>query len=68
MKDDSGLTQTSITHPLSSEFKFSTETTNSSSSCIDKDGLSQSEDHHRWNLFDTIKIHTDKRRLINPNG
>lgn len=68
VKDDGGLAQTSIAHPLSSDFKFSTETTNASGSCIDRDSLNQSEDHYRWNLFDTIKIHTDKRRLNDSNG
>lgn len=62
-----------ISHPLLSDYhKCSTETTllpkkdnnNSSSSRSNSSSSSTADEHHKWKLFDSIKIHTDKRKSI----
>lgn len=62
-----------ILHPLSSDYKSSAETTTVPVNYVDKDSSIQhaanaSDEHHKWKLFDSIKIHTDKRRSIDPTG
>lgn len=62
-----------ISHPLSSNYKISTEVTTVPVHHSDKDGTSHhgssaTDEHHKWKLFDTIKIHTDKRRSVDPSG
>lgn len=56
-------------HPLSNEYKISTETLHTIS---DDDVVTQrsgsTDEPSRWKLFDTIKIHTDKRRSVDANG
>lgn len=59
-----------MSHPLSSDFyKCSTETAlwprkdNSSSS-----STSSTDEPHKWKLFDSIKIHTDKRKSIDTTA
>lgn len=66
-------TNTTIPHPLSSDYKFSAETTSVPVHFVDKDGSSHhsstsTDEHHKWKLFDTIKIHTDKKRSPDPAG
>lgn len=79
VKDGGIIGQTSIkpiiSHPLSNDFyhKYSTETTLVPSNLCDKDnssghGSSSTDEHHKWKLFDTIKIHTDKRKSIDSTG
>lgn len=67
VKDASVSSQPIAYHPLSNDYKFSTETTYSAN---DGDNGSQriSDEPSRWKLFDTIKIHTDKRRSVDTNG
>lgn len=64
-------------HPLSNDFngKSSTETTlvpsshhHEKESGSSSHGHAASDEHHKWKLFDTIKIHTDKRRSIDATG
>lgn len=56
-----------IAHPLSSD--YSTETTlvpkkdNSTSS-----SSPSTEENHKWKLFDSIKIHTDKRKSVDSTA
>lgn len=63
-----------ISHPLSSDYyKYSADITTVPVNYVDKEssshhGNSAMDEHHKWKLFDTIKIHTDKRRSIDPNG
>lgn len=62
-----------ISHPLSSDYKSSAETTTVPANYVDKEashqhGASATDEHHKWKLFDSIKIHTDKRRSIDPTG
>lgn len=62
-----------VSHPLSSEFKSSAETTSVPAHFVDKDvsshhSHSATDEHHKWKLFDTIKIHTDKKRSADPSG
>lgn len=62
-----------ILHPLSSDYKSSAEITSIPTSYMDKEGTSQhgsssTDEHYKWKLFDSIKIHTDKRRSIDPTG
>lgn len=66
-------TQQSISHPLSSDYKSSAEITTVPANYVDKDGVSHhsssaTDEHYKWKLFDSIKIHTDKRRSIDPTG
>lgn len=68
-------TQQIISHPLSNDFnKFSTETTlvpsneRESSSSSSHNANTTIDEHHKWKLFDTIKIHTDKRKSIDSTG
>lgn len=76
IKDGGVITQTSpqnISHPLSSDYKSSAEITTVPISYLDKESTSQhgsstTDEHHKWKLFDTIKIHTDKRRSFDPTG
>lgn len=62
-----------ILHPLSSDYKSSAEITTIPANYVDKEGSNQhganaADEHHKWKLFDSIKIHTDKRRSIDPTG
>lgn len=77
VKDGGVITQTSpqtISHPLSNDYKYSSEVTTVPVSYVDKESGSASgsgnttDEHHKWKLFDTIKIHTDKRRSTDPTG
>lgn len=76
VKDGGVITQTSpqsISHPLSSDYKSSAEITTVPVSYVNRDGgshhgASTTDEHHKWKLFDSIKIHTDKRRSIDPTG
>lgn len=67
VKDACVSSQSMANHPLSNEYKYPTETTYSTS---DGDNGSQrnADEPSRWKLFDTIKIHTDKRRSVDSNG
>lgn len=67
---DSGVSPSHSTH---SDSKFSTEKTTApsghSSSNYDKaHSSSHTDEHHKWKLFDTIKIHTDKRQNTDAHG
>lgn len=67
-----GVAQT-ISHPLSSDYKFSAEKTSVPINYVDKESASHhsgssTDEHHKWKLFDTIKIHTDKRRSVETTG
>lgn len=56
-------------HPLSNDYKISTETLQTIN---DGDVLAQrsnsTDEPSLWKLFDSIKIHTDKRRSVDANG
>lgn len=71
-KDGAQTPSPSISHPLSSDYKYSAETTAVPVSYVDKESSSHYgggiDEHHKWKLFDSIKIHTDKRRSIDPTG
>lgn len=73
VKDGGVIAQTSpqtISHPLSNDYKYSSEVTTVPVSYVDKESGSgqPADEHHKWKLFDTIKIHTDKRRSNDPTG
>lgn len=76
IKDGGLITQTSpqhFSHPLSNDYKSSAEINTVPISYVDKENTSQhgssvTDEHHKWKLFDTIKIHTDKRRSFDPTG
>lgn len=69
-----GQSPPKISHPLSSDYyKYSSDITTVPMHYVDKEssshhGNSALDEHHKWKLFDTIKIHTDKRRSFDPNG
>ncbi|XP_055308678.1 sorting nexin-13 isoform X2 [Sitodiplosis mosellana] len=47
------------------------ETTTVPANYVDREGSSQhganaTDEHYKWKLFDSIKIHTDKRRSVDP--
>lgn len=69
-----GQSPPKISHPLASDYyKYSADITTVPVNYVDKEssshhGHSAMDEHHKWKLFDTIKIHTDKRRSIDPNG
>lgn len=69
-----GQSPPKISHPLSSDYyKYSADITTVPVNYVDKEssshhGHSALDEHHKWKLFDTIKIHTDKRRSVDPNG
>lgn len=69
-----GQSPPKILHPLSSDYyKFPSDITTVPVNYVDKQssshhGHSALDEHHKWKLFDTIKIHTDKRRSFDPNG
>lgn len=70
-KDGAQTPSPSISHPLSSDYKYLTETTAVPVSYVDKDSSGYHtgiDEHHKWKLFDSIKIHTDKRRSIDPTS
>lgn len=68
-----GQSPPKMSHPLSSDYyKFSSDTTTVPANYVEKESTSHQssalDEHHKWKLFDTIKIHTDKRRSFDPNG
>lgn len=69
-----GQSPPKISHPLSSDFyKYSSDITTVPANFVNKEssshhGNSAQDEHHKWKLFDTIKIHTDRRRSFDPNG
>lgn len=71
---DGGVITTNISHPLSCDYKSSTEITTVPAHYVDKHNSSHHrgggsiDEHHKWKLFDTIKIHTDKRRSVDQTG
>lgn len=71
---DGGISNShqNISHPLSCDNKFSTEISTVPTNYADGENSKYhsgtTDEHHKWKLFDTIKIHTDKRRSIDPSG
>lgn len=71
---DGGISNShqNISHPLSCDNKFSAEISTVPTNYADgensKHHSGTTDEHHKWKLFDTIKIHTDKRRSIDPSG
>lgn len=71
-----GQSPPKISHPLSSDYyKYSSDITTVPVNYVDKESTSHHantlDEHHKWKLFDSfnsVKIHTDKRRSIDPNG
>lgn len=69
-----GQSPPKILHPLSNDYyQYSSEITTVPVHYVDKEssshhGNSASDEHHKWKLFDTIKIHTDKLRSHDQNG
>lgn len=53
-------------HPLSNDYKISTEINDGDVGTQQRS--SSTEESSRWKLFDSIKIHTDKRRSVDTNG
>lgn len=73
VKDGGIISHQNISHPLSSDYKTSTDVTTVPVNYADKygsghHGSTATDEHHKWKLFDTIKIHTDKRRSVDPSG
>lgn len=70
----SGHSPPKISHPLSNDYyKYSADVTTVPTNFVDREssshhGHSALDEHHKWKLFDTIKIHTDRRRSHDPNG
>lgn len=69
-----GQSPPKILHPLSNDYyKFSADITTVPVNYVDKESSSHHgntalDEHHKWKLFDTIKIHTDKLRSHDSNG
>lgn len=69
---DGGICASSTSHSANSDSKSFIETTTvpggTSSPSHHEKNSSHSDEHHKWKLFDSIKIHTDKRQAADTNG